>query len=57
MQAKCPVCGKLFEADFTSPGFPFCSKRCKLIDLGRWLDGSNNLPVTEPEGEREQDEE
>jgi len=25
--------------------FPFCSERCKLIDLGRWLDGRYQVPV------------
>jgi endogenous inhibitor of DNA gyrase (YacG/DUF329 family) len=25
--------------------FPFCSERCKLIDLGRWLDGNYQIPV------------
>lgn len=41
MQAKkdklqCPVCGK--PADFdTPPAGPFCSARCKMIDLGNWL--------------------
>jgi endogenous inhibitor of DNA gyrase (YacG/DUF329 family) len=27
--------------------FPFCSERCKLIDLGRWLDGKYQIPVRE----------
>ena len=26
------------------PSFPFCSDRCRLIDLGRWIDGSNAIP-------------
>ncbi len=42
---KCPVCGKKLvfekkpgEADARRPSFyPFCSERCKLIDLGHWL--------------------
>ncbi len=50
MTATCPVCGEAFEADPTRPGFPFCTPRCKLIDLGRWLDGRNNLPAEEPDG-------
>ena len=25
--------------------FPFCSERCKLIDLGRWLDGKYQIPA------------
>lgn len=27
--------------------FPFCTERCKLVDLGRWLDGKYQIPVTE----------
>jgi len=44
----CPVCGK--PADFDAPpvGF-FCSERCKLIDLGRWLGGKYQIPVVEPD--------
>ncbi len=28
----------------TNPSFPFCSPACKLVDLGRWLDGSYRIP-------------
>ena len=47
MQARCPICGKTFEAAPAAlpPGFPFCSERCKLIDLGRWIDGSYSIPA------------
>ncbi len=31
---KCPICKK--EASPENPFFPFCSERCKLIDLGNW---------------------
>ena len=31
---KCPICKK--EAGASSEFFPFCSERCKLIDLGNW---------------------
>lgn len=47
---KCPICKKPVPDDRTAPGgkfFPFCSERCKLIDLGRWLDGKYQIPVTE----------
>ena len=27
-----------------NPYRPFCSERCKLIDLGAWADGSYNIP-------------
>ena len=34
----CPICEKPVPADATS--FPFCGKRCRQIDLGKWLNGS-----------------
>jgi endogenous inhibitor of DNA gyrase (YacG/DUF329 family) len=52
MKRRCPICKKLVkvspekhseEARF----FPFCSERCKLIDLGAWLD-SNYRIVSKP---------
>jgi endogenous inhibitor of DNA gyrase (YacG/DUF329 family) len=33
---SCPVCRKK-GAWFATPYGPFCSKRCRLVDLGRWL--------------------
>ena len=33
---KCPTCGK--EGDWFAGDYgPFCSRRCKLVDLGKWL--------------------
>jgi endogenous inhibitor of DNA gyrase (YacG/DUF329 family) len=55
MTATCPVCGEKFEADLSRPAFPFCTPRCKLIDLGRWLDGANNLPAEEPSDDDEEE--
>ncbi|HQZ82425.1 MAG TPA: DNA gyrase inhibitor YacG [Pyrinomonadaceae bacterium] len=41
---KCPQCGK--ETDFTGNEFrPFCSERCKLLDLGAWADGDYAVPA------------
>ncbi|MBM3782861.1 MAG: DNA gyrase inhibitor YacG [Acidobacteria bacterium] len=31
---KCPICKK--EVAFTDPEMPFCSPRCRLLDLGNW---------------------
>ena len=31
---KCPICRK--NVQITDPYMPFCSERCKLIDLGKW---------------------
>jgi uncharacterized protein len=34
---KCPTCKKPVEKAFED--FPFCSERCRLIDLGKWASG------------------
>jgi uncharacterized protein len=36
-KVKCPTCGRSIEWSAASPFRPFCSERCKLIDLGAWL--------------------
>jgi hypothetical protein len=46
---RCPICGKEFDPA-KSAAKPFCSDRCRTIDLGRWLDESYQLPkVLDPE--------
>ena len=53
---QCPICKKPVD----EPGrgqqgpeagprsyFPFCSERCKLIDLGRWLGGKYQIPAVD----------
>ncbi|MES1940374.1 hypothetical protein T5B8_09029 [Salinisphaera sp. T5B8] len=41
---ECPQCGKPARISGDNPYRPFCSRRCKLIDLGDWLDESNRIP-------------
>jgi len=41
----CPECGKPSARE----SYPFCSPRCKAIDLHRWLSGAYAIPVTEAE--------
>jgi endogenous inhibitor of DNA gyrase (YacG/DUF329 family) len=41
----CPTCKKS-GGWFATPWGPFCSKRCKLIDLGKWLGGEH--VISEP---------
>ena len=48
---RCPLCDKEFSPE-SSSAMPFCCDRCRLIDLGRWLDEKQRLP-TEPEEEEE----
>jgi endogenous inhibitor of DNA gyrase (YacG/DUF329 family) len=46
IKGRCPICSKTFEIAKLDdlPSFPFCSDRCRLIDLGRWIDGSYSIP-------------
>jgi endogenous inhibitor of DNA gyrase (YacG/DUF329 family) len=48
IKVRCPICSKRFEIQSVDdlPSFPFCSDRCKLVDLGRWMDGTYAIPVT-----------
>lgn len=48
-QLRCPTCEKPFDPT-NSVAMPFCSPRCRQIDLGRWLDEMHRLPW-EPEDE------
>ena len=43
-QMRCPTCEREFILE-ESTALPFCSERCRLIDLGRWLDEGFALPV------------
>lgn len=50
---KCPICGKdveFYEKKKFPPNFPFCSQRCKLIDLGKWLNEEYKISEPIPEG-------
>lgn len=51
---ECPTCRKRFEVPRLEEAShrPFCSQRCKMVDLGRWLDGSYRVsePITQPDG-------
>ena len=40
---KCPICGKPVEWK-DNPFRPFCSERCKLVDLGRWVNDEYSVP-------------
>jgi endogenous inhibitor of DNA gyrase (YacG/DUF329 family) len=42
---NCPRCGALVEWRPESRYRPFCSERCKLIDLGAWATESYRVPV------------
>jgi endogenous inhibitor of DNA gyrase (YacG/DUF329 family) len=45
--AKCPTCKRSIEWSDQFPFRPFCSERCRLIDLGAWLTEKHALPGPE----------
>jgi len=48
-KVRCPICKKAVKS--TDPEFPFCSERCRTIDLGKWASGGYVIssPVTDTE--------
>jgi endogenous inhibitor of DNA gyrase (YacG/DUF329 family) len=53
---KCPICKK--DVALGDEDFPFCSERCKLIDLGNWASEKYAIPSTplNPESPGDDDE-
>jgi len=48
LRAKpCPICGK----PASEASHPFCSERCRDVDLNRWLSGSYAIPAAEEDEE------
>lgn len=44
-EIKCPQCGQLTLFEPENPFRPFCSERCRLIDLGAWASETYKIPV------------
>ncbi len=49
--SRCPRCGKetVYEGN---PFRPFCSERCRLLDLGNWLSESYAIPAAETDDDQ-----
>lgn len=50
---KCPTCRKQAKYTPGNPYRPFCSERCKLIDLGAWAEEKYAIPVVRPDADTE----
>ncbi len=48
---RCPICKKPAAPRAENPSFPFCSPRCKTVDLGKWLSEEYRVPVEEESDE------
>ncbi len=49
IKLRCPICKKAVKAG--DPEFPFCSERCRLIDLGKWASGGYVISSPVDDGE------
>ena len=52
----CPQCGAAVVWDPGNPYRPFCSERCKMIDLGAWATESYRIPVEDDDDKLEHDD-
>lgn len=50
---RCPMCDKPSAARGDEL-FPFCSPRCKMADLGRWLGGEYRIPTRQAEEDEDE---
>jgi endogenous inhibitor of DNA gyrase (YacG/DUF329 family) len=50
---RCPICNTPMMGNWHDyPDYPFCSKRCRVIDLGRWLSEEYRISDAAPEEDR-----
>jgi uncharacterized protein len=49
LKLRCPICKKPVKS--TGAEFPFCSQRCRTIDLGRWASGAYVVSSPVADGE------
>lgn len=50
---RCPICRKDVPSRRENEFFPFCSQRCRLLDLGKWLGGDYRIAGRPEENEDE----
>jgi endogenous inhibitor of DNA gyrase (YacG/DUF329 family) len=56
-KVHCPQCHASILWSVDNPYRPFCSERCKLIDLGQWATGAYRIPQVERDNGQTEDEE
>ena len=42
-EGRCPTCGEPTTLSATNRARPFCSTRCKWVDMGKWMDGRYSI--------------
>ncbi len=53
---RCPICDRVMDHQGPKewPDWPFCCRRCRLVDLGRWLGGVYSIPTPVDEEDEEE---
>jgi uncharacterized protein len=47
LSPRCPICKEPVKARAENRAFPFCSPRCKQVELGKWLNEEYRVPTEE----------
>lgn len=55
-RVDCPTCGRKAEFSTANPWRPFCSERCKTVDLGAWASGKYVIAGNESEPDEAPDD-
>lgn len=42
---NCPQCNEMIEYNLSNTFRPFCSERCRMIDLGQWANETYKIPI------------
>jgi hypothetical protein len=50
---RCPICGKDVPPRSVNRYVPFCSARCRQVDLGKWLNEEYRVPAEESTEEQD----
>jgi endogenous inhibitor of DNA gyrase (YacG/DUF329 family) len=53
VSAACTICKKAVRPRAENKAFPFCSERCRQVDLGKWLNEEYRVPAEEADDDIE----
>ena len=54
IRVRCPICDQKMPGPTSDwPDYPFCSPRCRQIDLGRWLGEQYRIPSAEEKSDEQ----
>lgn len=52
-EMRCPICHKPADSSAKNPARPFCSERCRMIDLGTWAGEEYRVAAGKSDGDKE----